>query len=461
LPSRLELGIRMDSLAANTRFKSLSKAVGIGQQDSLLLFSAFMFRIGLALVTFEQIRPFFGIQVSDYCLFLSLLVFLSHPILRLEKFRGSGVLLAGSLILMGSVLSLLHASNLSDTVGPLSRLFVLFGLFGPLALIHSRNILENLHFLMVGIFVNCVITLLQASAFPGIADTLSINPTRPDISDIGRFQGLTSHPNIIGLSAALAVMIGFGLLSFPENRHIRGRLVIVIFVCTLAGLLSGSRAVFVSLIPSLMVFLFLQKQRRRAVVRGLVVLGVLWGTLAYVAPAVISQFSERLDSTGSDFYSDYGRLWSTIYTAQENFQKPIIGWGVDHLDDAGLTEVPGTGEIVGAHNTFLKYWHGAGLLGAVGFLTIFAVPAKRMLWLLKKRLSRSSSDALQLSLSCFVLLFIVSNLGPFDYNRFLYVPLFAFAGFAASVWLPTEVRANVRQRQVGEKSRGTINALTT
>jgi O-antigen ligase len=438
----------MGSLAANTPFKSLPKALGIEQQDLLFLFSAFMFRIGLALVTFEQIRPFFDIQVSDYCFFLSLLLFLSHPMLRLGKFKGSGVLLAGSLILLGSVLSLLNATSFSDAAGPLARIFVLFGLFAPLTLIHSKNIRENMLFLMGGIFVNSIVTILQGSVFPGIADVLSINPTRPDISEIGRFQGLTSHPNIIGLSAALAVMIGIGLLSFEGNRHIRGRLIVVVFVCTLAGFLSGSRAVFVALIPSLIVFLILQKQPRRAIVRGLVALGVLWGALTYIAPVVISQFSERLDSTGLDFYSDYGRLWSAVYTVEEISQRPIIGWGIDHLDDAGLTEVPGTGEIVGAHNTFLKYWHGAGLLGAVGFLAIFALPARRMLQVLKKRPSGTSSDALRLSLSCFLLLFIISNLGPFDYNRFLYIPLFAFAGFAVSVWSPVETRAIVRQRQV-------------
>jgi O-antigen ligase len=134
--------------------------------------------------------------------------------------------------------------------------------------------------------------------------------------------------------------------------------------------------------------------------------------------------------------------------------------GVDHLDDAGLTEVPGTGEIVGAHNTFLKYWHGAGLLGAVGFLTIFALPVRRMLQLLRERSSGSSSDALRLSLSCFLLLFIISNLGPFDYNRFLYIPLFVFAGFALSVWSPVEKRAIARQQHVGEINY-TTNTLTT
>ena len=439
----------MTSLAANVQFKSLPKASGVEQQDLLFLFSGFMFRIGLALVTFEQIRPAFDIQVSDYCFFLSLLVFLSHPTLRLRKFIGSGILLAGSIILLGSVLSLLNATSLSDASGPLVRFFVLFAMFGPLTLVHSRNIRENMLFLMSGIFVNCIITILQASIFPGIADTLSINPTKPDISDVGRFQGLTSHPNIIGLSAALAVMIGIGLLSFEGNKHIHRRLIVVVFVCTLAGFLSGSRAVFVALIPSLIVFLILEKQRRRVILRGLVALGILWGVLIYVAPVLISEFSGRLDSTGSDFYSDYGRLWSAVYTVEEISQKPIIGWGIDHFDEAGLTEVPGTGDIVGVHNTFLKYWHGAGLLGAVGFLAIFALPARRMLQLLKKRPSGSSTDALRLSVSCFLLLFIVSNLGPFDYNRFLYIPLFSFAGFAMTVWCPVETRAISRERRVG------------
>jgi O-antigen ligase len=442
----------MDSLAANAQFESLPMASGIEPQDALFAFSALMYRVGLALVTFEQVRPFFDIQVSDYCFFLSLLVFLSHTRLRLEKLRGSGVLLAGGLIILGSVLSLRNASSVGDAAGPLVRIFVLFGLFCPLALLHSRNIRENMLFLTGGIFANCVITVLQASVFPNIANTLSINPTRPDISEIGRFQGLTSHPNIIGLSAAFAVMVGIGLLAFEWNRHIRGRLVVIVFVCTLAGFLSGSRAVFVSLIPSLIFFAILQKQRRRAIVRGVLALGVLWVALTYIAPTVISDFSERLDSTGSNFYSDYGRFWSAVYTVEENLQKPFVGWGVDHLDDAGLTEVPVTGEIVGVHNTFLKYWHGAGLLAAVGFLAIFALPARLMLQFLKKMPPGSSSDALRLSLSCFLLLFIISNLGPFDYNRFLYIPLFAFAGFAASTWFPVETPAIVRQQQVGQAS---------
>jgi hypothetical protein len=58
----------MTSVMANSQ--SLPMASRLERQDLLFLFSSFMFRIGLALVTFEQIRPFFGIQVSDYFLFL-------------------------------------------------------------------------------------------------------------------------------------------------------------------------------------------------------------------------------------------------------------------------------------------------------------------------------------------------------------------------------------------------------
>ena len=443
----------MSSVAGSAAFSTVPASSRAQQESALFFFSAFMFRAGLALVTFEQIRPFFGIQISDYCFFVSLLLLLFRPSSLLSALKASGILLGGALIMLGSLLSLLNSASPSNAVGPLARVFVLFGLFAPLAVVHSKNIQKNTLFLLVGIFANCVITLLQASIFPGITDVLSINPTRPDISEIGRFQGLTSHPNIIGLSAALALLLGFGLFSFDGYRRIRGRLTVVIIVCALAALLSGSRAVFVSLVPGVIVLALFQRQRRRAVVRVFVVLIVFWGGLTYVVPSVVSQFGERLDPTGSDLYSDYGRLWSAVYAVQEISQKPIIGWGIDHIDDAGLTLVPWTGEFVGAHNTFLKYWNAMGLLAAIGFLALFAVPMRQILHRLKKKPSNTSTEALVLALACYALLFIVSNLGPFDYNRFLYIPLFAFGGFAANLRVPLQARLVARHDQGREISR--------
>jgi O-antigen ligase len=126
---------------------------------------------------------------------------------------------------------------------------------------------------------------------------------------------------------------------------------------------------------------------------------------------------------------DYGRLATSAQAVTEILEKPILGWGVDHFDEGGVLQLPETGEIAGAHNTFLRYWYAAGLLGAMGFLTLFAIPTTRILQFLKHKPGDKSIDAVRLILACYVFFFIVSNLGPYFYNRYLYVPMFVFAGF--------------------------------
>ena len=126
-------------------------------------------------------------------------------------------------------------------------------------------------------------------------------------------------------------------------------------------------------------------------------------------------------------------------------EKPVLGWGVDHFDEGGVLTVPETGEIASAHNTFLRYWYAAGLLGAVGFLTLFVVPAKRMLQFLKEKSSDKSAGAVRLALACYVFFFIVANLGPYFYNRYLYVPMFVFAGFAAHALNPIKAKQRTPQ----------------
>jgi O-antigen ligase len=412
--------------------KSASKTVQLDPQNIWFRYSAFAFQMGLVFVTFEEVRPF-GVMLSDYCFFLSL-IFL--PKSRLFKSTGSGVLLAASLILCGAIVSL-HDSSVTAAADSLVRLFVLFGLIAPLALSHSRDIYKVLFFLLGGIFLNCVVTVLQASAFPGIVDTLSINPPQPDVAFAGRFQGLTEFPVTLGLSAALGVLLGIGLFSIEKRPLIRWGLGIVIMVCSIAALLSGSRTFLASMLPGVMVFVILQKRRRRGVIYAIAVLTVLWSSVTYLAPGVVSQYSGRVDSVG---LVDYARLASAAQAAVEISEKPLLGWGVDHFDEGGVIVIPETGEVAGAHNTFLRYWYAAGLLGAGGFLTLFFVPARRMLLLLNRKVAAKSGDAMRLILACFVFFFIVTNLGPYLYNRYIYVPLFVFGGFAAHALDPIKVR---------------------
>jgi O-antigen ligase len=419
---------------------------GIDERRPLVAFSALMFRLGLALVSFEQIRPFLDIQISDYFFFLSLLLFLSRPKSRLLETRGSGAQMAGSLLLLGALLSLKNASSWMDAAGPLARLVALFGWFVCLAVIHAKDIRKCILFLIGGIFVNCSIAILQAWVYPGIVEALSINPGRPDLgADGGRLQGLTSHPNVLGFCAALAVLLGLEVATLEMGRRIRPWLAIQVFVCALAALLSGSRTFFVALVPGLLVYVLLQRRHLRAILRPVVALALLWAALAYLAPGAVSEYSERLGSTSADFAPDYSRLVSAGLAVADISEKPILGWGIDHFEDAGLWLNP-VGELAGVHNSFLKYWYGAGLLGALGFLAVFVLPARKVVKALRTGPAEAHRGILCMALSSYVLLFIVSNVAPIVYNRFLYVPIFMFAGFTQSTLGPRTCMAKTRPR---------------
>jgi O-antigen ligase len=387
-------------------------------------FSAIMFLMGLALVTFEEVRPL-GFMLSDYCFLLSVIFV---PKSRLFKPTGSGVLLGGALIIAGALLSLHDGWRFTDGASSLLRLFLLFGLIAPLSLCHSKNLHKSLFFLAGGIFVNCFITLLQATILPKIVDTLSINPPQPDVAFIGRYQGLTEFPVTLGLSAALGVLIAVGLFSIEKSRLVRWGLALVIIVCSIGALLSGSRTFLASLIPALITFAVLQENLRRTVVYALAAVVLLWGTATYLLPRAVSDYADRLESVG---FVDVGRLAAASQAVLEIVEKPVLGWGVDHFEEAGIVILPDTAEVAGVHNTFLRYWYAAGLLGAIGFLTLFVTPARNMVLILKQKSSRKLIRIVRLVLACYVFFFIVSNLGPYLYNRYLYVPMFVFAGFVA------------------------------
>jgi O-antigen ligase len=436
----------MTELTGSMRSQSMPEPSGVEERSLKFLFSAFMFRIGLALVTFEQVRPW-GMMLADYCFFASMLVILPSFRSILRQAKGSGILTAGALILSGALLSLLNDSDLSTAAVPLAKLFILFGLFAPLAVIHSQNIRKNLLFLIAGISVNCGITGLQAWIFPGIVDVFSINPVTPDQSEILRFQGLTQFPVTLGLAAGLAVLIGIGLILSQRSKYVRWVLALLVLICTDAALLSGSRTFLAALIPGLVVLALLQEQRRRAIVHALVGVVFLWGALAYFVPGVISQFSDRLGEVG---LVDYGRLAVAAQALVDISQKPILGWGVGHFAEAGAMVVPGTKEVQGVHVTFLQYWYGVGLLGAIGFLALFVLPIRHMLQVLRKP-SNNCTNAVRLILACYMSIFIIFSLGPYLYNRYLYIPMFVFAGFTARVLGPVEVCSVPRRHPLSTK----------
>jgi O-antigen ligase len=397
-----------------------------GNYGTPFYISRFLFLAGLAFVTFEEIRPAGGIMLSDFLFGLSILFLPRARWSSLSKSVKYGFMVAPGLILLGAILSLQTPGRFVDGADALLRLFVLFAVIALLALCHSANIYKNLLAIVLGISVNCFITILQAWIYPGIVDALSVNPPQADVGFSGRFQGMTEFPVTLGLAAALGVLIAMGLFSMERNRHIRLLLGLAILVCSAAALLSGSRTFFASLIPSVIVFALFQKQHRKGILYASAGLVFALAAIAYVAPKLVSQYTDRVSSVG---FIDYGRLALIAQIALEISEKPILGWGVDHIEEGGVLLIPDTGEVAPAHNTFLRYWYASGILGGIGFLALFVLPVRRIIRSLKEKPSDKHVEVVRLILACYVFYFVVCNLGPYMYNRYIFVPLFVFSGF--------------------------------
>jgi hypothetical protein len=398
--------------------------------NAALLFSALFFRIGLFSLTFEQDR-LGGIQLSDYFLLTCVLILIFRPTDRLKSWMAA-VPIGGYLLVAGGILSLSSATSLSNAASALARLFALFILFAPLAGLHAKDVRINSHFILAGISANCLIAMVQAWVFPGIVNLLSVNAIEDTDygSNIGRFIGLTSHPNVLGLSAALGILIGVGLFLFDKNPTIRWILSFEILLCALGALLSGSRTSLVALVPALLIFSFFERRSRKLVVKAILSFGLMIALISWIFPNVISAYSERIDSQG---FVDYDRVITAATALTDIVQRPVVGWGVDHFDDAGQTFLPDLGISSGTHLTLLQFWYAVGLLGAVGFVLVFFVPAIRMIKLLKLNWPPNVRIMLSLGVSVCLLLFIVSNLQPLVFNRFFYMPIFVFAGYAVFV----------------------------
>jgi O-antigen ligase len=410
-----------------------------GQKKSALLrtrepfsfyVSRYLFLAGLFFVTFEEIRPAAGAMLSDYLFGLSILFLPRSRWSRIPWAAKVSALLGPTLIIVGAASSLHSPGSLSAGFPALLKLFILFGLIAPLALCHASDINRNMFAVALGIAANCFITVIQAAMFPGIVDLLSVNPPRMDVGFSGRYQGMTEFPVTLGLAAGFGVLLAIGLSSMKKNASLRLLLGVSVVVCTAAALLSGSRTFFAALVPSLILFAFFEKQRRRTIIAAMIGLVFAWGAIDYVAPQVVSRYTDRVNSEG---LIDYGRLALIAQIVVEISEKPILGWGVDHAEEGGLLFFPKTGEIAPAHNTFLRYWYAAGLLSAIGFLALFVIPVRRIIRFLKENPSDKRIVMVRLILACYLFLFIVCNLGPYLYNRYIFVPMFVLAGFMAQL----------------------------
>ena len=228
------------------------------------------------------------------------------------------------------------------------------------------------------------------------------------------------------------MFLAVGLLFFEKKPFVRGALILSIPLCTIGALVSGSRNFFVCLIPALVVFTIWRAENRKRIIRSIcavvAVLFISWTAIAYLVPGVAASYTERLTKIDADDTENSGRLMTAGLALIQISEKPVMGYGTEQFGEAGMMFIPSDMAFMPAHVTFLHYWYSEGLLGAVGFLMLFVLPVRRMWQTLK---AKPSDTFLRLAVCVVLLLFIASNLNPVLLNRFLYMPLFVFAGLCA------------------------------
>jgi hypothetical protein len=395
-------------------------------QESLLYRSSgFMFRLGLALEIFEEVRPF-GILFADLFFLASLILLLCSKERSLLMSRGSGVMAASALILSRILVS-------GVLTGPALKVIILFGVFAPLAIAHSRDLWRNLRYLVAGVTVNCAIAIISAWFWPGIAGVLAINPVVTDIGQQGgRYAGLSGHPNSLGISAALAVLVAVGLLLHDRGEGLSIGIYLEILICLTGAVLSSSRTFFVALLPALLILVFWRRLSFKRVVRlsvGLIcLLWLSWVAINHVFPSAAGSYVERLGDTSESDESNQGRLLTAELALFQIAQKPIWGWGPENLGEAGMVYLPGEADFEPVHIVFLHYWYAEGILGAVGFALLFILPVVGMSRVLRNSHSESMKEASRLGICACVCIFISSSLHPLFAVRHLFMPLFVFAG---------------------------------
>jgi O-antigen ligase len=198
---------------------------------------------------------------------------------------------------------------------------------------------------------------------------------------IQRIEGydapLTQNPNDLALMLNLVLPLCAGLFFSTRSRAARALLLGVMSLHATAVVMTFSRAGFLTLAASVLIYAF--KLGRRGAWGPVAALVVI---LALALPFLPSGYDERL-ATITDMESD------TTHSAQSRWrdlgaasslvlEHPLIGAGVG-MDVLALNELRGA-EWLSVHNAYLQYAVDLGLPGLLLFLLLLRVCLRDACW---------------------------------------------------------------------------------
>jgi O-antigen ligase len=233
----------------------------------------------------------------------------------------------------------------------------------------------------------------------------------------GRSSGLSSHPNVLGMSSAFALLILLGLRdTLGPRRRLAALGVLALLLVAISR--SGSRAAVVILVVGGLAYLAMSRRRRQLGV--LLAAGVLLGTALLAGLYEPDQES----ALGRVLYRSEGTLRSDEGRAE------LAATVLERIDD-NLVTGSGFALATQAHNIYLQILDTAGLIGVLAFAALIAS-------ILRAQLRRRSDPLVAGALAMYLGYLAAGLFSNTLWDRWLWIPI--VVGLAAAATARTSAQ---------------------
>ena len=230
--------------------------------------------------------------------------------------------------------------------------------------IDQRAVVWTMAAFVAGTVVSCVVALtdligLTPNIGQIVGERTQICTYRCFNAGLGaRMNGLTDHPNTLGITALISIPIAVYFLSTMRRKWIAAIALVVLFGGVLA---SGSRgAQAVAPVCALAAVLCTPTRDSVPHAKPIVLLGSVLGGLAVLAllPSRVRQGLFRVFDTSQDASGSNSERFNLLRSAFADWQaNPVFGSGIRHL--------------VEAHNIYLQFLASGGVVLTLAMLAYF------------------------------------------------------------------------------------------
>lgn len=404
---------------------AFASASSFGSRDAggefLLRVSLGLLGLAAFLITFNALRVTAGLAFADGALVASAGVALIHfTVARNAVLAPPWLVLAGAGLLLAGVVSSAGQADFSGNLLPTVRFTIALTLT-PM-LIGALTDGPDARRLIIGAWVLSA----AANAAVGLSDFVGLTEVGsqffPDNST-GRVNGLTSHPNHLGLACAMTIPVVLWCLRAPKEGAPFGRTTSGVLLALLAGgvYLSGSRAALVGAAAGCAFTVLLAARTARAAVGVLVLFAVVTAMVSIAPSLAVDQTGdpnvfERLRGDPGAQESDAGRLISFVEAQRAFTSRPIFGNGFE--------------QVLGAHDIYLQLLQAGGLVAFIAF-GLFAVGTLRLGSDLRRK-DHSSQDLVAGLMAAMCVWLVAGLFQNAIYDRYLYVPAGLLLGLAVA-----------------------------